>query len=96
MNFLNKISIVGVLIATLTLSACAGNTPDLIVSVPKFISPPMSLIHCNLRELPSSFSTNKDVAITLNQVYNDNRQCKNNMDGIRSFVNDAQKKINTK
>jgi len=64
-----------------------------ILTAPKVVVPPASLMVCTVPALPDKFNTNKDVASLLNKVYNSNVKCKNNMDGIKSFFVSARKTI---
>jgi len=85
--------IISVMLLAGFLAGCQEVNPDLIVTAPKVVVPPASLMVCNVPALPDKFNTNKDVATLLNKVYNSNIKCKNNMDGIKAFFVSARKTI---
>ena len=92
MNFKSFLVIFG-LLAVIPLAGCNTVQPDLIVTHYKPILPPQQFFNCNVQKLPENFTSNKDVAILLNKVYNDNVHCKNNLNAIRAYNYKAVKEF---
>lgn len=75
----------------LFLSACATPTPSLVVHKNVVYVPPASLFNCPLTPLPQAFSSNQQVAQTLNSTYGNNVVCHNNMNALQNDLNNQKK-----
>ena len=73
--------------SALLLSSCAGTSFIPTKTVAKFIKPEDTYLHCDLIGTMPDYRTLKDteVAELLNQLYADNKVCKNNMDALKQF-----------
>lgn len=91
-----KVSVIIALAIGLMLSGCAGELNPTLVSHKNVVYiPPASLFNCPLSPLPSSFSSNAQVAQTLNTTYGNNVTCHNNIAALRNDLNN-QKKVFSK
>ena len=77
------------------LSGCITDAPkpDLVTQVPVVISPPVSLLQCHVTPLPNAFLDNKSIGTLITRQHADNVKCKNNMDGVRKYIDAAKKEF---
>jgi hypothetical protein len=74
------------------LSGCGGDLDPTLVSHKNVVYvPPASLFNCPLTALPKSFTTNAQVAQTLNTTYGNNVTCRNNMKALQSDLTNQKK-----
>jgi hypothetical protein len=73
------------------LSACNPPDPALVVHKNVVHVPPAALFNCPLSPLPQTFTSNQQVAQTLNSTYGNNVVCHDNMNALRSDLNQQQK-----
>ena len=76
-----------VLLFGLALAGCDAPDPALVVHKNVVHVPPAALFNCPLTPLPQSFSSNQEVAQTLNSTYGNNVVCHNNMNALRNDLN---------
>lgn len=79
------------LVFMLSLGGCATVSPELISHKNVVYVPPASLFNCPLTTLPQTFTTNSDVARTLNSTYTNNVTCHNNMNTLRNDLLNQKK-----
>lgn len=77
----------------LLLSGCASLQPNLIINKPVVLQPPANIVKCPLDPLPDHFKSNKNVAQFMLRTYDNNVQCKLNMDGIKKYYKNAEEKL---
>jgi hypothetical protein len=93
---MRKIGMAIALVAGLMLSGCGGDLDPTLVSHKNVVYvPPASLFNCPLTPLPATFSSNAQVAATLNTTYGNNATCHNNMAALQHDLNN-QKKVFSK
>jgi|APCry1669189844_1035258.scaffolds.fasta_scaffold02658_5 hypothetical protein len=86
-------------IITLALAGCASTEPvKLIAPEYKVVKIPDNLYECpTIKKFPDSDKlTNQQVGSLLIKVQKYNVVCKNSLDGIKKYINDADKTISTK
>ena len=89
---MRKIGMAIAFVAGLLLSGCGGDLDPTLVSHKNVVYvPPASLFNCPLASLPPSFSTNDQVAQTLNSTYGNNVTCHNNMAALQHDINNQTK-----
>lgn len=85
----------GWLFLVLLLTGC-GSIKNLLVTETKreVVLPPENLYDCPTDVvLPQGEYTQKDVALLLIRLYQNNRLCANSLEQIRKFLEDAQKTV---
>lgn len=88
-----KFPMIGVL-AMLFLSGCATTQPDLISNHHTVIAPPVTLVqNCPKTSLPDEFKSNKDVTKFMVKSYNNNVRCRDAIDKLVKYYNDAQNTV---
>ena len=75
----------------LTLAGCNTMNPTLVTTKNVVYVPPSSLFNCPLAPLPQSFSSDVQVAQTLNTTYGNNRICHNNMQSLHNDLLNQKK-----
>jgi len=90
-----KIGMKPVLIAiglSVLLAGCGGDLDPTLVSHKNVVYvPPAALFNCPVTPLPQTFTTNAQVAQTLNTTYGNNVTCRNNMNALRNDLNNQKK-----
>jgi hypothetical protein len=86
-----KYSMIAALALSLAVSSCATTNPSLIVHKNVVYVPPSSLFNCPLTSLPSTFTSNQQVAQTLNTAYGNNVVCHNNIKALQRDLNNQKK-----
>lgn len=83
------------LILSLLLAGCNSVQPTIISNHATVIIPSDSMYNCPLyKNFPKTTTLNDiEVAKIIVELYKDNRMCKNSMDSIHKFLNDAKTKI---
>ena len=79
----------------LLLAGCDAPDPALVVHKNVVHVPPAALFNCPLTPLPQTFSSNQQVAQTLNSTYGNNKICHNNIIALQNDLNN-QKKVFSK
>ena len=84
-----------IIIGMALLSGCAGTIDPALVSHKNVVYvPPAALFNCPLTPLPQTFTTNAQVAQTLNTTYGNNVICHNNIQAVHSDLLNQQKVFN--
>lgn len=76
-------------------SACSSVQPELVTVRHRVVMPDESMMQCSVTsDFPDPARlTDMQVARLLLQLYQDNAQCKNSMDAVRKFLEDARVQV---
>jgi uncharacterized protein YcfL len=74
----------------LSLAGCATTQPELIVQQHTVVQIPSRLINCPKADLPDQFTSNKDVAKYLVKSHHNNVRCRDSIDKLVKYYQDAQ------
>ncbi|CAB5221473.1 hypothetical protein UFOVP245_164 [uncultured Caudovirales phage] len=87
-----------IIILSLLLSGCASNPIKLIAPEYKVVSPPESLYNCpQLTKFDNHGTlTNEQVGQIILKLQKNNMTCKNSLDNIRSYVEQAKQTVEKK
>jgi hypothetical protein len=79
----------------LSLGGCVATSGqvDIQTHAYKVVMPPATLLRCDLVVLPPNFKNNKEVANEIVKLWKRNQYCHNNMEGVKTFLNNAAKNI---
>lgn len=79
----------------LLLAACNESKPELIRTQWKVVIPDASMYRCpSLKDYPNTATlTDIQVAKLIVELYKNNQTCKNSIDSIKTYLNEAQKQL---
>lgn len=89
--------VIGISLLTIVLAACSPSDPQLIQTQYKLVKPANAMYQCPVvTQFPDPKTlTDIQVARLLLTLYQNNMTCKNSIDAIKRFLDDAEKRIET-